>query len=257
MRKLLLATLSLLFTFTLSAQSNIPPGTVVINEFAADTDSLGGVSDPDGGYPDWIELYNNSDAPINLSNAYLSDKEDNVLKFQFPEGTIIDGNGYLIVWADEDGDQQGIHANFKLSRNGEAIVLSNADESRIDGVVFGEQQLNVSLSRVPNGTGDFVAQHSTTSFSNDTPVSTRGVREQLRFTTYPNPAVDEITIQLPAGGNTYSVEIRSATGQLVAPVQEFSTNTPRLSVGDLPKGIYMLKISNDAGVSGTTRLLKQ
>ena len=257
MYKLLFLTLPLLLTLTLNAQSNIPAGTVVINEFAADTDSLGGVSDPDGGYPDWIELYNNSDAPVNLSNAYLSDKEDDVLKFQFPEGTIIDGDGYLIVWADEDGDQQGIHANFKLSRNGEAIILSNADETRIDGVVFGEQQLNVSLSRVPNGTGNFVAQHSTTLFSNDTPVSTRAEREQLRFTAYPNPAVDEVTVQLPTAGGPFTIEIRNATGQLVVPPQVATGSTSSVSVSDLPKGIYMLKISNDAGVSGTTRLLKQ
>ena len=258
MYKLLLVTLSFFFTLALTAQSNIPAGTVVINEFVADNDSIGGgISDPDGGYPDWIELYNNSDVAIDLSNTYLSDKEDNPLKFQFPEGTVIDGAGYLIIWADEDGDQQGIHANFKLSRGGEAIYLSNADESQIDGVVFGEQQTNVSLSRVPNGTGNFVAQHSTPLYSNDTPVSTRAVHEQLRFTTYPNPAVDEVTIQLPSGSGNYTLEIRSATGQLVAPVQQFTTPAARISVGDLPNGIYMLKISNDAGVSRTTRLLKQ
>ena len=32
---------------------------------------------------------------------------------EFPD-TTISAKGYLIVWADNDEDQQGLHANFKV-----------------------------------------------------------------------------------------------------------------------------------------------
>ncbi len=146
----------------------IPFGAVVINEFVADNDSTSTISDPDGGYPDWIELYNTTDARIDLSGAYLSDKADNLVKWEFPDGASISANDYLIIWADEDENEDGLHVNFKLSKNGEAIYLSNAgDSSRIDSIVFDVQETNVSMSRVPNGSGDFVAQHPTHGFNND------------------------------------------------------------------------------------------
>ncbi len=147
---------------------SIPFGDIVINEFVADNDSTSTISDPDGGYPDWIELYNTTDARIDLSGAYLSDKADNLVKWEFPDGASISANDYLIIWADEDENEDGLHVNFKLSKNGEAIYLSNAgDSSRIDSIVFDVQETNVSMSRVPNGSGDFVAQHPTHGFNND------------------------------------------------------------------------------------------
>jgi hypothetical protein len=59
---------------------------VVINELMAlNTSSL---LDPQGGYDDWIELHNSSDAAIDITGMYLSDKENNPRKWTFPEGTI-------------------------------------------------------------------------------------------------------------------------------------------------------------------------
>lgn len=100
---------------------------LVINEFMADNETT--ITDSAGEYDDWIELRNLTDAGIDLSGMYLSDNEDNPLKWTFPEGTTIEANGYLIIWADEDGDkdQEGLHANFKLSSKGETITLVDTD----------------------------------------------------------------------------------------------------------------------------------
>ena len=45
---------------------------------------------------DWVELYNGSAADVDLSGFTLSDNAGND-KFTFPQGTVIAGNGYLIV----------------------------------------------------------------------------------------------------------------------------------------------------------------
>ncbi|MFH1515136.1 MAG: CotH kinase family protein, partial [bacterium] len=109
-------------------------GDVVINEFMASNSTT--VTDQDGEYDDWIELYNNSNQAISLKGYYLSDNGTNRTKWAFPEISIA-ANGYLIIWADENGNQNGLHANFKLSASGEVIYLVNADTSIIDEFTFG------------------------------------------------------------------------------------------------------------------------
>ena len=130
---------------------------VVINELMAfNTSSL---KDPQGENDDWIELYNLSDQRIDLSGMYLSDNKDNPRKWAFHENTTISPKGYLIVWADEDGKAQlGLHANFKLSKNGEVVMLIDKDERGnkvLDSIKFGKQEKNSAYGRLPNGIGDF------------------------------------------------------------------------------------------------------
>ncbi|MBU0509004.1 CotH kinase family protein [bacterium] len=125
---------------------------VVINEFMADNDTV--VADQDGEFDDWIELYNLSGAPVSLVGHHLSDRLNNLAMWTFPD-TFIAADAYLIVWTDEDEDQDGLHANFKLSASGEAIFFSDPGGVIVDEVVFGPQQTDVSYGRYPDGSGDF------------------------------------------------------------------------------------------------------
>lgn len=126
---------------------------VVINEFMASNTTI---PDPAGQFDDWIELYNNTATPINLGGMYLSDDPTSPMKWQFPSNTILGANSFLIVWADEDSNQAGLHANFALSANGEHIRLSASNGTVIDSITFGPQIANISMARIPNGTGTFV-----------------------------------------------------------------------------------------------------
>jgi hypothetical protein len=128
-------------------------GDLVINEFLASNDTT--VADPHGEFDDWVELYNNSDETISLNGYYLSDDLEDLTKWTFPD-TFIVANGYLIIWADDDEGQIGLHANFKLSASGESIVLTDPDLEIIDEYTFGEQTTDISMGRYPNGTGDFI-----------------------------------------------------------------------------------------------------
>lgn len=145
---------------------NCPPalrrGEVVINEFMADNDSL--IADPHGEYDDWIELYNNTAGDLDLGGMYLSDDARRKGKWQIPANTFIKAHGYLIIWADEDNLQAGLHARFRLSPGGESIYLSDVAGVLMDSVQYGPQ--TTSLARVPNGTGDFVKQPATFAANN-------------------------------------------------------------------------------------------
>lgn len=142
---------------------------IVINELMADNDNI--IADPQGDYDDWLELYNLTDSPVMLTGMYLSDKEDNPTKWEFPENTEIPANGYLIVWLDEDGEDapDGLHANFKLSKGGEIVMLVDTDANGnqvLDSITFGNQETDVAFGRLPDGIGEFQAVQATPGAAN-------------------------------------------------------------------------------------------
>ena len=148
--------------------SSMTGPTVVINELMADNDNI--ITDPQGDYDDWLELHNLTDSPVMLTGMYLSDKEDEPMKWQFPENTEIPANGYLIVWLDEDvDDPDGLHADFKLSKSGEAVLLVDTDANGnevLDSITFEEQETDVAFGRLPDGTGDFQIVQATPGAAN-------------------------------------------------------------------------------------------
>lgn len=122
---------------------------VVINEFLASNTST--IADPQGEYDDWIELRNLTGSTVNLTGLYLTDEPSNPRKWAFPSGTTIAANGYLLVWADENGTAtSGLHASFKLSAAGEQIYLIDTDANNnqvLDAITFGAQATDVSYGR--------------------------------------------------------------------------------------------------------------
>ena len=132
--------------------------TILINEIMPNNTST--IADSEGDFDDWIELRNTTSEAIDLTGYYLSDNEKNPKKWPFPNNTIISGNGYLIVWADEDGKSatSGLHANFKLSKKGESIALYDRDATnnqRIDQVTFEPVNSDQTWGRDPNDTTRF------------------------------------------------------------------------------------------------------
>jgi hypothetical protein len=106
---------------------------LVINELMVTNNT--GLTDEDGDYSDWIELYNRSNQPVNLSGWSLSDDPQQPQKWPFPNLSLGSGQ-YLVVFAsgkDRRPTTPGaeLHANFKLNRNGEFLGLYNVLENRL------------------------------------------------------------------------------------------------------------------------------
>ncbi|MBN1358012.1 lamin tail domain-containing protein [Candidatus Bathyarchaeota archaeon] len=126
------------------------PNDLVINEFMANNDIA--IPGPDCFYSDWIELYNGGSVSVDVSGMYLSDNLANPCAWQFPSGTFIAPNGFLVVWADNVSSLDSLHASFALNSNGEEIGLFACDgKSVIDAIVFDNQVNDVSYGRLPNG----------------------------------------------------------------------------------------------------------
>ncbi len=127
---------------------------VRINEFMADNDVI---ESPAGRKNDWIELYNTTSSPVSLAGFFLSDNPENPTKWQFPSGTTIPANGYLVVWAYDTTFSGALFASWALSKDGEHIRLSDAAQNVVDSVTFGPQVTNRTVARIPNGTGVFTS----------------------------------------------------------------------------------------------------
>ena len=136
----------------------IPAEPVVINECV--TRNENGILDDADELEDWIEIHNRSDNPVNVAGYYLSDRLNNPKRWRIPldagDSTVIEPNGYKVIWADDDEEQGWNHTNFKLSSSGESLVLRSPDGFTIaDSVHFGGSQADQSYARIPNGTGSF------------------------------------------------------------------------------------------------------
>ena len=71
---------------------------------------------------------------------------------------------------------------------------------------------------------------------------------------YPNPAVDFITIE--ARREVERIEVINYLNQSILTREEIGSTTVRLSVGQLPRGIYLLKATTKSGDWGVVRVIK-
>jgi hypothetical protein len=216
-------------------------GQVVINEFLAVNQS--GQTDEAGENEDWIELYNNSNSNLDLSGLYLSDSYTNPQKFVFPSNTIIPANGFLTVWADEDGSQTGatIHCNFKLSASGERLILSKSG-TVLDSLSFGAQTADVSYGRCPDGTGSFAVLSTPSYNTSNCTVGIKELNEEVgSVAVYPNPANQIITL-IASSSRTLTYDIVNTVGDVVA--SGSFTEKVNINTAALNQGIYFMKVSN-------------
>ncbi len=240
-----------IFNWFEGVAQNVEWHDVVVNEFLASSDSLSGIADQDGEFDDWIELYNNTDHNISLSNVYLTDKFSKLQAWQFPEGTSIDAKGYLIVWADKDTDQEGLHAKLKLSSGGEELALTNGDGSFIDSLTFGAQTTNVAMARVPNGTGDFVFKAPTFN-GNNVPEAVVELDEKSIVIIYPVPTTNHLNIEFEGSIINYQIRVMNTMGQLFL-TKEMNSNKNILDISSLHTGQYILQIYSKGKLLGNTR----
>lgn len=119
---------------------------IYINEVVASNQTI--IADYYGEYGDWIELYNNYDYDFDLSNYFLSDDQDELEQWQFPEITI-PAQTFMLIWADNNDeiDPQGyLHTNFKIGSD-ESVFLSSPDTLIIDMVTLPSPPSDYSYGR--------------------------------------------------------------------------------------------------------------
>ena len=95
---------------------------VTISEFVASNDVS--LTDHTGDNPDWIELHNSSNEPVDLTGWTITAGSD-VHVFS---GTVIGANEYLVIFASGNPERtiEGeVHVDFRLSAGGESLILAD------------------------------------------------------------------------------------------------------------------------------------
>ena len=211
-----------------SIQTQLQVGDLVINEIMSNNTSI--VTDPSAKFEDWIELYNPTNSSISTAGLFLTDTLDLLHKWELPS-YLIPAGGYAIVWADEDGGQGDMHANFQLSNLGEQLILTNTDSLVLDSISFLSQADDIAFGRSPNGSGSFTMLTPTFNANNDFPNSIDELSEKVII--YPNPCTDILYLN-----QKEKLEVRDILGRIVYT----SESTNRIQASDWDSGVYFVNL---------------
>jgi hypothetical protein len=148
------------------------PGAIVVNEVLAHSHGVAA---------DWIELYNTTNAQVNIGGWYLSDSAADLKKYRIADGKKINAYGYVVFREDANFGQfatdPGRITGFAFSENGDEVYLSSAKAGVLTGYRevedFGASYTGVSFGRYfkrSTGNYNFVSMdHVTPGYANAYP----------------------------------------------------------------------------------------
>ena len=131
---------------------------ICINEVMVQNDS--NYMDDYGIRHGWIELFNSSFAPIEISSMYLTNDKNNPKKYPVPRmdvNTEIPARQHIVFWADNEPNKGTFHINFKLEPGKDNwIGLYDADGKTLIDEVLVPASLgaNQSYARKQDGVKD-------------------------------------------------------------------------------------------------------
>ncbi len=214
---------------------------VVVNELMASNTAA--VADEAGEYDDWVEFFNTGAQPVDLTGWHLTDSDLDLTQWTFPQGTVLQPGQYLIIWADSDEEQGALHASFKLGADGETLWLIDPELRIAQEIAFDEQETDLSFSRIPNGTGDFIIKTPTFGFNNEaTTADETPVVATEGFGLYPNPTKAFVRV-VHSSPVVTRIDMYDALGHAVY-TSSFSQSVD-IDVSLWPEGIYIVRVGNE------------
>ena len=153
---------------------------VLINEYCAANVSVN--TDNFGENEDWIELYNAGSAAVNLNGYWLSDKINNIQKWQIPAINLAPG-GRVLIWCSSRNITTGpYHTNFGLtqSENSEHVIFSDPSGVILDSTAVRRCLQNHSRGRTTDGAATWSV------FTTPTPNATNNTATAVSYANKPN-----------------------------------------------------------------------
>lgn len=228
---------------------------------------------------DWVELYNTTSQPIDLTGYYLSDDINNPTKYQIPASQIKDANvipahGHRIVWCSKrERTGKEIHASFKLGNtDGCAVTLTAPDQSWTDVLAYPAMNGDETCGVFPDGsTQAYMMQMPTISKSNTLTMYAdaydkkellnRGTTGIEKVISHSNELGINLLGQQLVVTNEYflptTVEVFTLDGRCVlTQALDMSEGRSSVSVADLPAGTYVARATDADEVSVSTKFSK-
>ena len=219
---------------------------------------------------DWIELYNTTNADIDIEGMYLSDNLNKPNKYQIEKtdgvSTIIPAHGFLVVWCDNLDPLSQLHATFKLAAEGGDVLLTAADESWSDRISYTAMNSDETVGRYPDGCSDV--------FTMNVPTIDKPNIIGSYAISVSQPDINGISDM--TADNTADILVRYAAGRLIVrssmPVPaavmnnmagqsvemqaiDLSSGYAELPLDGLPDGCYIARLSDGNGHITTCKFI--
>lgn len=181
----------------------------------------------DGGSPDWIEIHNPTDRDANLAGYGLSDDSEVPYKFMFPEGTVLEAGGYLLVYCtgtEDLSNPDGIcRAGFKISSEGELLSLSARDDELLQLIDVPAMETDVSLGIDEEGVTLFYAA-PTPGAANSGESNDTGIFEREEIAAAATLVINEFMAE-----NKYSIRAKDGNNYPWAEIKNIGSEPVNLS----------------------------
>ncbi len=228
------------------------------------------VTDGEGEYEDWVEIFNPGDTPVDLAGYYFCDDHYDFGAGTYVMGAIPDGypnlttvpaHGFIIAWFDEDLAQGPLHINTKLGSTADAVYLIAPDMIHVlDQVTYADLAglaTDVSWGRYPDGSANWTlfgvgqALPATPGASNGSTANDDPTAPELQpvLSAWPNPTNGILNLELKNASAPATVRVYNIKGQLVSSFAldgKASWNGSDLSGRELGEGIYLVKVNTGA-----------
>ena len=245
-------------------------------------------SSPDVNPDDWVELFNNSSIPVDLSGWKFKDS-DNTHVYSIPNHTVLNANAFIVLCRDLSAfgnvfpDVAHVLGDlgFGFDGNGELLRLYDGGLHIVDSLIYDDR---FPWPIEPDGNGPALALknpnldntvpenwavsngYGTPGEVNDvyTNVSdgldAMALKEPHLFQNYPNPFNPVTTIEyFLSHDSDVELSIYSISGQkittLVSMKQKSGHHKLRWNGGNLESGIYFCRLSLDQGYRETRKII--
>jgi hypothetical protein len=231
---------------------------------------------------DWVEFYNPHQYALDITGWSFKDDDDAHI-FEFPENTIIDSLGFIVVSRDTAvfstfypdvlnviGDM-----DFGLSGSGDLIRLYNNEGILIDTVHYSDiapwptepDGGGPSLELIAPNLDNALAENWMASAGNGTPgamnslmvsVPEEPMIEEVSFSVFPNPMTASSTIYIKTNKNVNHGEliVYNTFGVEVMRLSNIFSNKVLLERNGLADGLYIFQFSANGGeLKGNGKLM--
>lgn len=169
--------------------------------------------------------------------------------------TIVDARSTGRFLPTADASQDWSLVSNTVSGSTRTIVATRAnDTGDPDDFVFNPAAGSISVIYAHGSSSTYAYHGGTRGFT--TLGVTLGISESrlLSFNMFPNPASDEVNIQLPTGTDKAKVSVFDYVGRLVS-TQTVTPNNSKVNVTNLSSGMYLIRVSTDDKI-GAQRFIK-
>ena len=150
---------TLLFSLALLGLSTQARAQLVVNEIMQS--NIDGIMDDLMEFPDsWVELYNNSDTPVNLGDYKLGSKKSADKAWQLPSQTV-NAHGYVVIYCDKE--ENGLHTSFRLESDDAGSVYLFNGSTQLEKVDYNAMPApNIAYGRKTDGGSEWGYQATAT-----------------------------------------------------------------------------------------------